>query len=196
MVALAGPNGAGKSSFYTTYLRQSKLPFVNADQLALQTGIDAYTAADLAEELRRALVEQKDSFIFETVFSDPVGAKLQFLKDAETNGYTVLLIFIGIDGPETSEERVAMRVSKGGHDVPANKIAQRYGRTMKNLQKALIELSNIRVYDNSDLNRSYRLVASRDEGKNVVIHPPTPKWLKPLLPSLAGPVRVPKRQVE
>lgn len=182
VVALAGPNGAGKSSFYTTYLRQSKLPFINADQLALQTGANAYAAADLAEELRQALAEQRESFIFETVFSDPVGAKLQFLKDAETSGYTVLLIFIGIDGPETSEQRVAIRVSKGGHDVPADKIVQRYARTMKNLQRALIGLSNIRVYDNSDLERPYRLVASRDQGKDVVIHPPTPKWLKPLLP--------------
>lgn len=182
VVALAGPNGAGKSSFYATYLRRSNLPFINADQLSLQTGVTAYKAAELAEELRRGLVEQQDSFIFETVLSDPVGAKLEFLKLAEAKGYTVLLIFVGIDSPQCSEERVAMRVSKGGHDVPQEKIQQRYGRTMKNLQRAFIEIGNIRVYDNSDLDRPYRLVASRDTGQEVVVYPPTPRWLKPLLP--------------
>jgi predicted ABC-type ATPase len=182
LVALAGPNGAGKTSFYSTYLRQSGLPFINADQIALQTGVDAYKAAELAAEIRRGLVEQQGSFIFETVFSDPVGAKLQFLKEAETRGYTVFLVFIGIDGPHTSEERVAMRVSKGGHDVPADKIAARYMRTMKNLERAFAAVSNIRVYDNSDLERPYRLVASKDAEEQVAIHPPTPRWLKPLLP--------------
>lgn len=182
VVALAGPNGAGKSSFFATYLRQSNLPFINADQLSLQTGISAYKAAELAEELRRGLVERQDSFIFETVFSDPVGAKLDFLKAAEAKGYTVLLIFVGIDSPESSEERVAIRVSKGGHDVPREKIQQRYVRTMKNLQRAFIEIGNIRVYDNSDLDRPYRLVASKDEGREVIVYPPTPAWLKPLLP--------------
>ncbi len=181
MVALAGPNGAGKSSFYATYLRQSNLPFINADQISLQTGLSAYKAAELAEELRRGLVEQRDSFIFETVFSDPVGAKLDFLKQAEAKGYTVLLIFVGIDSAQSSVERVAIRVSKGGHDVPQEKIEQRYARTMKNLQRALTEIGNIRVYDNSDLGRPCRLVATRDKGQGVVVYSPTPKWLKALL---------------
>lgn len=183
MVALAAPNGAGKSSFYSTYLKQSRLPFINADRISLQTGVSAYKAAELADEIRRGLVEQQQSFIFETVFSDPVGAKLQFLKETEAKGYGVVLIFIGIDSPQISEARVAMRVSKGGHDVPSNKIAERYSRTMRNLQRAFTEIHNIRVYDNSDLERPYRLVASTDEGRQLVVHPPTPAWLKPLLPT-------------
>jgi predicted ABC-type ATPase len=186
MVALAGPNGSGKTSFYSTYLKQSNLPFINADLLALQTGADAYKAAELADEIRRGLVEQRESFIFETVFSDPVGAKLQFLKETEAKGYSVVLIFIGIDGPQTSETRVAMRVSKGGHDVPANKIAERYSRTMKNLERAFLEIGNIRVYENSNLEVRYRLVARRDEGMRVVVHPPIPAWLKPVLPPGSG----------
>jgi predicted ABC-type ATPase len=183
VVALAGPNGAGKSSFYAAYLRRSNLLFINADQISLQTGVSAYKAAELAEEWRHQLLEQQDSFIFETVFSDPVGAKLDFLKVAEAKGYTALLIFVGIDNPQSSAERVAIRVSKGGHDVPQEKIQQRYARTMRNLQRALIEIGNVRVYDNSDLDKPYRLVALRDAGRDVIVRPPAPKWLKPLLPA-------------
>ena len=182
VVALAGPNGAGKSTFYRIYLEKSLLPFVNADVIALRTGVGAYKAAELAEDVRKTLFANQDSFIFETVFSDPVGAKLQFLKEAQTAGYTVLLAFVGIDSPRTSELRVAMRVSKGGHDVPLDKIMERYSRTMRNLERALVELDNVRVYDNTESDRPYRLVASREAGHEVVAYDPIPSWLMPLLP--------------
>jgi predicted ABC-type ATPase len=75
-----------------------------------------------------------------------------------------------------------MRVSKGGHDVPHDKIMQRYARTMRNLERALVELDHVRVYDNTKSDRPYRLVASRDAGHDVVAYDPTPAWLKTLLP--------------
>jgi predicted ABC-type ATPase len=182
VIALAGPNGAGKSSFYDSQLADMRLRFVNADQLALATGIDPYDAAAVADKVRRQLVAQKESFVFETVFSDPVGDKLEFLKSAERNGYTVLLIFIGIDSPEKSDQRVTMRVSQGGHDVPVDKLTERFPRVMYNLQRALIELANVQVYDNSNLDAKYRLVATRLNGQAIEMHGPTPKWLQSLLP--------------
>lgn len=182
VVALAGPNGAGKTTFYRTYLRPSGLRFVNADVVALELGIDPYRAAKLADNLRRQLIQQRESFIFETVFSDPVGDKLAFLREAERSGYTVALFFIGIESPEASDQRVAMRVMKGGHDVPPDKIRARYPRVMNNLKRALVELANVRVYDNGDLNSPYRLVAVRENGQNIELHEPAPEWLRVLLP--------------
>lgn len=122
IIALAGSNGAGKTTFYHAHLHLAGLRLVNADVLARELGIDAYAGARLADALRRELVRQRESFAFETVFSDPAGEKLKFLKEAAAAGYTVVLCFIGISGPEVSEERVAMRVTQGGHDVPAEKL--------------------------------------------------------------------------
>jgi predicted ABC-type ATPase len=182
IVALAGPNGAGKTTFYRTYLRPSGLRFVNADVIALDLRVETYEAAKVADSLRRQLVEQRESFIFETVFSDPVGDKLAFLKEAESLGYSVVLFFIGIKGPDVSDQRVAMRVLKGGHDVPGDKLRERYPRIMNNLRRALLELPNVRVYDNGDLKRPYRLVATREDGREVELHGPTPDWLRAVLP--------------
>ena len=182
IVALAGPNGAGKTTFYRTYLRPSGLRSVNADVIALDLRVDTYEAAKVADSLRRQLVEQRESFIFETVFSDPVGDKLAFLKEAESLGYSVVLFFIGIKGPDVSDQRVAMRVLKGGHDVPGDKLRERYPRIMNNLRRALLELPNVRVYDNGDLKRPYRLVATREDGREVELHGPTPDWLRAVLP--------------
>lgn len=182
LIALAGPNGAGKSSFYQTYLLQSGLRFVNADVLSMEMGVDAYKAAEIAGRIRRDLVAMRESFIFETVFSDPVGDKLDFLKEAEASGYTTLLLFIGIPSSQFSDMRVSMRVSKGGHDVPRDKLAERFPRILKNLQRALTSLDNVRVYDNSDFKRAYRLVAAKQDGLALKLSPPIPSWLKPVLP--------------
>jgi predicted ABC-type ATPase len=182
LVAIAGPNGAGKSSFFENHLAAAALNFVNADVLAQSLNIDAYAAAGLADDLRRQLVSRRESFVFETVFSDPVGDKIEFLKETEKAGYFVLLIFIGINDPEISGDRVAMRVSQGGHDVPEGKLIERYPRIMNNLKRALVEISNVCVYDHSDLDVGYRLVATREDGRDVELHGSTPKWLKVVLP--------------
>ena len=159
LVAIAGPNGAGKTTFYQAHIFPAGLKYVNADVLAGELGIDAYDAATKAGALRRALVKQRESFAFETVFSDPVGDKIKFLTEAAASGYTVVLCFIGIVGPELSEERVAMRVSQGGHDVPTEKLKSRFPRTMANLKAAIRVLPRVYIYDNSDMSKPFRQIA-------------------------------------
>jgi predicted ABC-type ATPase len=177
IVALAGPNGAGKSTFYHAHLRLAGLRFVNADVLARALKINPYEAATVADSLRRELVRQGESFVFETVFSDPVGDKLGFLRDAAAAGYTVVLCFIGISGADVSEQRVAMRVTQGGHDVPTEKLESRYPRTMANLMTALLEIPHVWIFHNDDLRAPYRLVAVYEHGKLVALHRPIPRWL-------------------
>jgi predicted ABC-type ATPase len=182
IVALAGPNGAGKTTFYHAHLQPAGLRFVNADVLAQELNIEPYAAARVADAVRQELVKQRESFVFETVFSDPVGEKLAFLKSAVEAGYNTILCFIGTAGPEVSEQRVAMRVSKGGHDVPTEKLVQRFPRILANLQAAVRELPNVWVFDNNDLRIPYRLVAIFESGRLVKLQRPVPKWLTPLLP--------------
>jgi predicted ABC-type ATPase len=181
VVALAGPNGSGKSTFFEAYLARTGLRFVNADVLAQTLGMDPYFAAQRADTLRRELVALRESFIFETVFSDPVRDKLEFLKTAHGFGYSVVLIFIGVAGPEISGERVAMRVLQGGHDVPPGKLVERFPRTLNNLKSALLELPNVWVYDHSDLSVGYRLVAKKENGQLIKSYDSTPEWFRGLL---------------
>ena len=188
MVAIAGPNGAGKTTFYDAHLRPAGMRFLNADVLAAELSLDPYAAARMAESLRRELVNQRESFVFETVFSDPVGAKLSFLKEASLSGYNIILCFIGISGPEVSEQRVAMRVLQGGHDVPSEKLHGRFPRTLVNLQAALRALPHVWIFDNDDLRTPFRLAAIFQDGSAVKLRKPIPKWLRPLLPK---PVRDP-----
>lgn len=74
-----------------------------------------------------------------------------------------------------------MRVSQGGHDVPADKLAARFPRTLANLAAAIRELPQVRIFDNDDLRRPYRLVAIIEAGRLAELHKPAPKWLRALV---------------
>lgn len=181
IVAIAGPNGAGKSTFYHAHLKPIALRFLNADVVAKELNIDAYAAAKIVARLRDELIEQRESFVFETVFSDPVGDKLEFLKKSAQSGYTVVLCFIGIRDVRTSEVRVAMRVSQGGHDVPTKKLNDRFPRILVNLKSAIRELPHVWIFDNSDLRVPFRQVAIFESGRLVSKMKAIPKWLNSLL---------------
>ena len=177
IVAIAGPNGAGKSTFFEAHLASSGLRFLNADDLARELEVDAVTAAALANRLRGELVDLGESFVFETVLSDPVGHKVDFLARTAAQGYTVVMVFIGIDDARISGQRVAMRVLQGGHDVPADKLSTRFPRTMKNLARAIQKLPHVLVFDNSDLADPFRKVAEFQDGKPLSVTKPVPTWL-------------------
>src|SRR5438477_4160490 len=177
IVALAGPNGAGKTTFYNAHLRSGGLRFVNADNIAVETSIGAYEAAAIANALRLELFRQRESFVFETVFSDPIGEKLAFLKEAADSGYAVVLCYIGITDAATSEERVAMRVSQGGHNVPSEKFAARFVRTLANLKGAINQLPLVLIYDNSDLSALFRRIDEYRQGTAHFLSQDLPEWL-------------------
>jgi predicted ABC-type ATPase len=181
IVALAGPNGAGKTTFFHAHLEPAALRFVNADVLARELAIEPYAAARAANALRQELVRLRESFVFETVFSDPVGDKLSFLKEAAAAGYNVVLLYIGVASPRVSEERIAMRVSQGGHDVPAEKLKPRFVRSLANLKAAIRELPHVVVFSNDDLAVPFRLIAVFEGGRLVESARPVPSWFKPLL---------------
>lgn len=185
VVALAGPNGAGKSTFYEAFLSDTGLRFINADDIARMANIDVYDAADLADGFRQELIAAGESFIFETVFSDPVGAKVDFLASARARGHHVVLCFIGLDSAATSDDRVAMRVLQGGHDVPPEKVRDRYARSLENLARAILKLPLVWVYDNSDLNSPMRKIAEFSDARLVNEWGARPAWFATVLERVA-----------
>ena len=182
LVMLAGPNGAGKSTFYEAHLASLALPFLNADHLARETGLDAYTAADTVASIRDLWIEERKSFVVETVFSDPVGEKVAVLERAAAIGFDVSLIYIGIDSCDLSRRRVQARVQAGGHDVPEEKLADRYIRSLQDLQRALASLPRVLIYDNSSFQTPYRFVAEFRLGNQVRSGKfAMPRWVEELV---------------
>jgi predicted ABC-type ATPase len=189
LVVVAGPNGAGKSTFIRRYLRDLDLPYVNADHIATvlraahpglsQRELDRQ-AFEEAERLRDDLLPLRFGFCTETVFSDPVGAKLDFLERARAGGFFVTLVFICLTNPAISIGRVQQRVAEGGHDVPADRLLARFPRTLRNLRAAIPIVSETFLFDNSSADVPHRFVARYEGGRLAALHPPLPRWTKEL----------------
>jgi len=170
LLVVAGPNGAGKSTFVETFLKRTGILVVNPDEVAKGLSPDtpeaiASEAARVADTWRRDLVARGVSFCMETVFSDPHGDKLDFLKECQSLGYVVTLIFIGLDSADLSRGRVMERVEAGGHDVPDEKILTRFPRTFTNLRQALSFVNQALLFDNSSADEPYRFAAEFRDGK-------------------------------
>jgi predicted ABC-type ATPase len=148
-----GPNGSGKTTFVTEFLAPELpgYPYVNADEIARarwpdSPGEHAYEAAEVAAETRARLIAGGRSFIAETVFSHP--SKLDLIRSAQEQAYQVVL-HVMLVPEELAVRRVAYRVRAGGHDVPEQKIRERYGRLWPLVARAIALADRAVVYDNS-----------------------------------------------
>jgi len=175
LVVLIGSNGAGKSTFHELNLAPSGLPFVNADNIARSlagnfaaiTDEHSKVAMFHADALRRQYVAEKQSFIMETVLSDPHGAKLEFMREAIAAGFFLLVIHIRLDNPSTSIARVSERVEQGGHDVPDEKLHARFPRTARNAAVAVALADLALVFDNSVVGKSFQWLETWKNGTCV-----------------------------
>lgn len=109
--------------------------------------VNSYHAAALADFIRHQLLERKANFTFETVMSSR--DKVEFIRLARSKGYRTYLYFVATEDPEININRVANRVSGGGHDVPRDRIIERYYRTLELLPEAIQETNRAYLFDNS-----------------------------------------------
>ena len=164
---LAGPNGSGKSTYVERILQPvTQLPFINADRIAAENWPDAqlqhaYEASRLAADERTALMGAGRSFITETVFSHP--SKNDLIDQAIASGYLVHLhvMLLPVD---VTVMRVTERVVDGGHDVPEQKIRERYDRLWPLIARARDVAHRTDFFDNSTARAPFRRVAAYEHG--------------------------------
>ncbi len=182
---VVGPNGAGKSTF-VEYTLAPLLPgsvFVNADEIAkhrwpADPAAHAYEAARVAADTRTRLIELGRAFIAETVFSHP--SKLELIDTAHAAGYIVVLHVLLVS-EELAVQRVKHRANAGGHDVPEDKIRQRYQRLWALIVAAISRCDSATVYDNSAL-KGPRIVAQLSGG-HLIGAATWPAWAPQVLSS-------------
>jgi predicted ABC-type ATPase len=117
IVAVAGPNGAGKTTFFSFPPAGSRVALHQRRRHRPRIETTSYEAAGLADAPRRELVRQRESFVFETVFSDPIRDKLTFLTNASAAGSNVVLCFIGISGRKRGVS-IQTQTTKGTSILP------------------------------------------------------------------------------
>lgn len=180
MVVFAGPNGSGKSTITAIFQEAGNIPenYINPDEIALTLQEEnptrkAYLAAVIAEERRAQFINNRESFAFETVMSHP--SKLEVMKQAKNADYQVELVFIATSDPEINVNRVRQRVAEGGHDVPANKIRERYNRTIELLPAAAEIADKTYIFDNTQVPKQE---AEIENGEITYQSDNMPEWVQ------------------
>jgi predicted ABC-type ATPase len=189
---VAGLNGSGKSTFAARALQLRTVSAPNA--LVPKTCLNPdLVARTIGAQLRRfvpgrwrqqleiaanylavlwvefrvcAAICCRSSIAVETV----LGSRkyLKYLRLARARGFVLGMYYVALENVEMNIERVALRVSDGGHNVPEAKIRSRALRSLDNLAAFAPLLDELQVFDNSELGGRPVLVASKQQGVLIV----------------------------
>lgn len=188
VLMIAGPNGSGKTTL-TNQLRADGVDlghYVNPDEIAKTLegayGARVREAQQIAADERQACLEAGRSFSFETVMSHP--SKIEVLREAKTRGFRTALYFVATESPSLNVARVAQRVLLGGHDVPEDRIRQRYVRTLDLLPQALEQADLADLFDNTHGAPALLRPFCEKAGARITLSPPLPDWARPVLRGL------------
>ena len=154
VVIFAGPNGAGKSTHADAILAALGVEtFVNADYIARglsgrNTDVVAFEAGRIMLRRLQQLGNSGADFAFESTLSSRTFAP--FLRKLQAQGYQVVIYYFSLANATLAINRVKIRVLQGGHDVPADVVRRRFGRSLSNFFTIYAPLANQwALFDNS-----------------------------------------------
>jgi predicted ABC-type ATPase len=155
---IAGANGSGKSSAYDRMsidAPEGSVWIINPDLLTARIRDHEHLSQNDAnlqavrriEKWLRASILAHQSVGVETVLSTPKYRKL--VRLAKRQGFRVRLIYVTLKSAALNIERVRIRVAKGGHFVPDEKIVDRRRRSFGELPWFLAHADLAEILDNS-----------------------------------------------
>jgi predicted ABC-type ATPase len=119
-----------------------------------------------------ASINAHQSIGVETVLSTIKYRRL--VRAAKRRGFEIRLIYVILQNPEINIRRVQMRVRSGGHNVPKEKIRERWNRSLKQLPWFLNECDWALLFDNS---KKLRVVGRKRRG-TIFLDPTAPEALR------------------
>ena len=154
----------------------------------MAAGISATAAQFLGlrivAEALQANIVARQSVITETVFASE--AIIRLMRQASDLGFKVIVYFVALPDVETAIRRVALRVAKGGHNVPEADIRRRWPRAHENLGRAVTVADEVSVFANEGRGRPIRLVARALQGSIVLLKSDAPPAVTAVLGPLIG----------
>ena len=142
---VAGPNGSGKTTFAKEFIKEVKLPFVNADEIASKLCPNKLEkvrvqAGKIFFKRIENFIEQGESFIIETTLAGRY--LLRFISKFKQNKYKTILMYIFVENEKEAIRRIDIRVKKGGHLVLREDIIRRFKRSKTNFWNTYRHLVN------------------------------------------------------
>ncbi len=120
-------------------------------------------------------IRSRTGFSIETTLRTDISFRqAQLAKEA---GFEIEMLYINAGSFENCLMRVIARGFAGGHSAPAELLRTIYEASLQNLSRAIREMDEIRVYDNSRLGLVPELVLEAISGEIEFKRKPVPDWL-------------------
>jgi predicted ABC-type ATPase len=118
VIVVAGANGSGKTTFAKDFVEEKAYYFVNADEIGAtlegQAGFQLKAGRIFFRKLKE-LVAAGQSFVMESTLSG--GYLTRIVEQLRKYEYSIRIVYVFLENPESCIERVKIRVIKGGHHV-------------------------------------------------------------------------------
>ena len=163
---IGGPNGSGKSTLVNQIVKADNIEVLDLDNIATTKNVSSITAARqlLNEDLPRILSSGR-SFVLESTLSGTYDMRV--IKMARELRYRVVFVFAFLASVEQNIERVAQRVSMGGHDVDINIIRRRYEKSLHNFHKIVPLVDKWLLFYNGESGKSHKVASGTNLGTLV-----------------------------
>ncbi len=151
---IGGANGSGKSTFAVDLIEETKLVFLNADEIEKnfnepKTTASAFRAGRLFFQKLADLVKNEHSFILESTLSG--NYLVQTIEKLKKEGYQIIIVYVFLSNPTICMERIKIRVAKGGHYIDDETVKRRFYRSIHNFWNIYKSLADEWIlYHNSD----------------------------------------------
>lgn len=96
------------------------------------------------------------------------------VERAKAAGYRLVLVFVAVSSPATTRGRIAVRVAKGGHDIPLEAQDRRFPRSIDNVRRVARLVDTAYLLDNAEF--QFRLVATVCAGELTFLDPQGAGW--------------------
>lgn len=130
---ISGANGSGKSTLAEVLLKEKKLEFLNADEIAKEISPNAINSVPISagkiyfKRLSEYLKNNKSFAVESTLSGNNI---VRIINKAKNQNYKIILVYSFLQNCTTCIERVKNRVENGGHNVPEEDIIRRYYKSV------------------------------------------------------------------
>ena len=172
LIVVGGPNGSGKTTLAKELIADQNITYISADDIAYELApenpesVRLQAGKQFFKRLEEAITN-KENVLIESTLS---GKSLQSLIERYQReyDYSVTVVFIYLANANICVERVAIRIEKGGHEVPVKDIKRRFSRSLSNFWNRYRRLSDKwYLFYNSD--DSFEEVARSIDREQIVL---------------------------
>lgn len=198
LFVITGSNGAGKSTVGPSYFPEHLQDVFDGDKLYLERRSELWKSG---LRVQRELSEQASHFVNLTFSSlvDTAVSKLadfayegHFSKDEswevlhrfKESGYTLHLIFFGLDNLNISSDRVLIRAREGGHNIDPLTLRENYFGNLRQVNSRYNLFNTLKVIDTSELEHRDLVFILNGEIVEALDIKEQPRWFIEYLPDI------------